>query len=497
MTPGRPGERGKTQKWNKSTEDPDEGERNMSGKKISDDKSKKDKKITNAWKKYDEKELKKVMDLSEDYRQFISKCKTERECVDEIVAQAEKNGYSNLCSVKSVKAGDRLYCVNKGKAVCLMIIGTEPLAAGMKILGAHIDSPRLDLKQNPLYEDTELAFFDTHYYGGIKKYQWVTLPMAIHGVVCKKDGSIVKVVIGEDDNDPVVGISDLLIHLAQDQMEKKGNKIVEGEDLNVLVGSMPLKDEEKEAVKANVLRLISEKYGFEEDDFLSAELEVVPAGKARDYGLDRSMIIGYGQDDRICAYTSARALFNCKKTDRTAMCILVDKEEIGSVGATGMTSFFFENMIAELLDKQGDYSELNVRRALANSHMLSSDVSAAYDPNYPSVMEKKNCAYFSRGMSFNKFTGSRGKSGSNDANPEYIAKIRVALEKHNVTYQMSELGKVDQGGGGTIAYIMAKYNMEVIDSGVALHNMHAPWEVASKADIYETEKGYEAFLKEM
>ncbi len=459
--------------------------------------SKKDDKITNAWMKYDEAGIKDIMALNEEYRQFISKCKTERECVDELVAMAEQNGYKDLYSVKKVKKGDRLYCTNKGKALCLMIIGDEPLANGMKILGAHIDSPRLDLKQNPLYEDTELAFMDTHYYGGIKKYQWVTLPMAIHGVVCKKDGSTVKVVIGEEPSDPVVGISDLLIHLAQDQMEKKGNKIVEGEDLNVLVGSMPLKDEEKNAVKANVLKLIKEKYDFEESDFMSAELEVVPAGEARDYGLDRSMIMGYGQDDRICAFTSAKALLNCKKTDRTAVCILVDKEEIGSVGATGMTSFFFENMVAELLDRMGEYSELNVRRALANSCMLSSDVSAAYDPNYPSVMEKKNCAYFSRGMSFNKFTGSRGKSGSNDANPEYIAKIRAALEKHNVSYQMSELGKVDQGGGGTIAYIMAKYNMEVIDSGVALHNMHAPWEVASKVDVYETEKGYEAFLKEM
>ena len=321
--------------------------------------------------------------------------------------------------------------------------------------------------------------------------------MAIHGVICKKDGTAVRVVIGEDDSDPVVGISDLLIHLAQDQMDKKAAKVVEGEDLNVLVGSMPLKSEEKDAVKANVLKLVSDKYGIEEADFMSAELEVVPAGRARDYGIDRSMIMGYGQDDRICAYTSAKALFNCTETDRTAVCILVDKEEIGSVGATGMTSLFFENTIAELLDRMGCYSELAVRRALQNSQMLSSDVSAAFDPNYPSVMEKKNCAYFGHGMSFNKFTGSRGKSGSNDANPEYIAKLRNALDTHGVSYQMTELGKVDQGGGGTIAYIMAKYNMDVIDSGVALQNMHAPWEVASKADIYETEKGYEAFLKEI
>jgi len=381
--------------------------------------------------------------------------------------------------------------------LALFVVGTKPLEAGMKILGAHIDSPRLDIKQNPLYEDTDLALMETHYYGGIKKYQWVATPMAIHGVICKKDGTNVKVVIGEDPKDPVVGISDLLIHLAQDQMDKKASKVIVGEDLNVLVGSIPLKDEEKEAVKKNVLKLIADRYKVDEDDFMSAELEVVPAGRARSYGLDASMVMGYGQDDRICAFTSAKALFNCTAPDRTAVCILVDKEEIGSVGATGMTSVFFENMVAELMDKLGDYSELKVRRALQNSHMLSSDVNAAFDPNYPSVMEKKNCSYLGRGMAFSKFTGSRGKSGSNDANPEFIAKLRAALDKYNIYYQMAELGKVDQGGGGTIAYIMAKYNMEVIDSGVALHNMHAPWEVSSKADIYEAEKGYEAFLKEI
>lgn len=470
----------------------------MADKKTAKKDTKKDsKKVKNAWLKYAAKDLKALNSLCDEYRDFISVCKTERECVDEIVAMAEKQGYKNLYEVKKVKAGDKLYAVNKGKAVVLFVVGTEPLEKGMKILGAHIDSPRLDIKQNPLYEDTELAFLDTHYYGGIKKYQWVTIPMAIHGVVCKKDGSVVKVVIGEDDKDPVVGISDLLIHLAQDQMDKKAAKVIEGEDLNVLVGSMPLKDEEKDAVKANVMKLIADKYDIEEADFMSAELEVVPAGRARDYGIDRSMVMGYGQDDRICAFTSAKAIFNCSSIDRTAACILVDKEEIGSVGATGMTSAFFENIIAELLDKMGAYSELAVRRALQNSHMLSSDVNAAFDPNFPSVMERKNCAYFGRGMAFSKFTGSRGKSGSNDANPEFIAKLRAALDKHEVSYQMAELGKVDQGGGGTIAYIMAKYNMEVIDSGVALHNMHAPWEVASKADIYETEKGYEAFLKEI
>ena len=415
----------------------------------------------------------------------------------EIVRQAETAGYKDLNKVKKVKAGDKLYSVNKGKAIALFVVGTKPLEDGMKILGAHIDSPRLDIKQNPLYEDTDFALLDTHYYGGIKKYQWVTLPLAIHGVVCKKDGTTVDIVIGEDPQDPVVGISDLLIHLAQDQLKKDAAKVIEGEDLNVTIGSKPLKGEEKEAVKANILKILKEKYKFGEDDFLSAELEVVPAGPARDYGLDRGMVMGYGQDDRICAFTSAKALFNTKTIDRTGVCILVDKEEIGSVGATGMHSLFFENTVAELMDKMGDYSELKVRRALANSHMLSSDVSAAYDPDFPSVMEKKNAAYMGRGMGFNKFTGSRGKSGSNDANPEFIAKLRAALDKHNVSYQFSELGKVDQGGGGTIAYIMAKYNMEVIDSGVALHNMHAPWELSSKIDIYETEKGYEAFLEEL
>ena len=460
-----------------------------------DDSKKEEKK--NAWLKYGEKELTAVNRLCEEYKDFISDCKTERECVDEIIRQAKALGYKDLSSVKKVKAGDRLYSANKGKAIALFVVGTAPLEKGMKILGAHIDSPRIDIKQNPLYEDTDFALLDTHYYGGIKKYQWVTIPLAIHGVVCKKDGTTVNVVIGEDPSDPVVGISDLLIHLSQDQLEKKAAKVIEGEDLNVTVGSRPLKGEDKEAVKANILKILKDKYKFEEDDFLSAELEVVPAGRARDYGLDRSMVMGYGQDDRICAFTSAKAIFNCTSVDRTAVCILVDKEEIGSVGATGMTSVFFENVIAELMDRMGDYSELKVRRALQNSHMLSSDVNAAFDPNFPSVMEKKNCAYLNRGMAFSKFTGSRGKSGSNDANPEFIAKLRAALDKHDVSYQMAELGKVDQGGGGTIAYIMAKYNMEVIDSGVALHNMHAPWEVSSKADIYEAEKGYEAFLKEI
>ncbi|MCR5432039.1 MAG: aminopeptidase [Lachnospiraceae bacterium] len=451
----------------------------------------------NAWLKYNANDRKKLEELCKGYIDFISDCKTERECTEEIVRQARAHGYKDLDKVKKLKAGDKVYRVNKGKAVILFNVGTKPVKEGFKILGAHIDSPRLDVKQNPLYEDSQLALLDTHYYGGIKKYQWVTLPMAIHGVICKKDGTTVKVVFGEDPEDPVVGISDLLIHLAQEQMKKDAPKVVEGEDLNVLVGSIPVKGEEKDAVKAGILKILKNKYGMTEDDFMSAELEIVPAGRARNYGLDSSMIIGYGQDDRVCAYTSAQAMFNVQNVDRTAICILTDKEEIGSVGATGMTSRFFENSVAELMDRLGCYNELDLRRALAASHMLSSDVNAAFDPNYPSVMEKKNCAYFGRGMAFSKFTGSRGKSGSNDANPEFIAQLRAALDKNNVSYQMAELGKVDLGGGGTIAYILAEYGMEVIDSGVGLHNMHAPWEVSSKADIYEATKGYEAFLNEI
>ena len=400
-------------------------------------------------------------------------------------------------SLTKVKPGDKVYFNNMDKAVALFLVGSEPLEKGMKLLGAHIDSPRIDLKQVPLYEDTEMALFDTHYYGGIKKYQWVTLPLAIHGVVVKKDGTKVNIVIGEKDSDPVVGITDLLVHLSAEQMDKKAAKVVEGEDLNVLIGSLPLKGEEKESVKGNILKLLKELYDIEEADFLSAELEVVPAGKARDFGIDRSMVMGYGQDDRVCSYTSMKALFKLDQIDRTAVCLLVDKEEVGSVGATGMHSKFFENAVAELMDKMGEYSELKLRRAFQNSHMLSSDVSAAFDPNYPAVMEKKNSAYFGRGIVFNKYTGARGKSGCNDANPEFIASLRAAMEKHDVNFQTAELGKVDQGGGGTIAYIMAQYNMEVIDSGVAVLNMHAPWEITSKADIYEAMRGYEAFLREM
>ena len=452
-----------------------------------------------AWKKYTEEDKKKVFEFAEEYRQFLSGCKTERECVTTLVADAQKNGYRDLNDIiakgEKIQAGDKVYVSVMGKTLAMFKIGTESLENGMNILGAHIDSPRIDLKQNPLYEDTDLAMLETHYYGGIKKYQWVTLPLAIHGVIAKKDGTVVNVVIGEDDNDPVVAISDLLIHLAAGQLEKNAAKVIEGEDLNILIGSMPLEGEEKEPVKKYMLKLLNEKYGIEEADFVSAELEVVPAGKARDYGIDRSMIMGYGHDDRCCAYPSYRAMLEIEETKRTCVCLLVDKEEIGSVGATGMQSRFFENAVAEIINCMEDYNDIKLRRALANSKMLSSDVSAAFDPNFPSVMEKNNCAYFGKGISFNKYTGAKGKNGSNDANAEYLGNLRRVMEKGNVSYQTSELGAVDVGGGGTIAYILARYGMEVIDSGVPVHNMHAPWEILSKADLYEALKAYVAFLK--
>ena len=454
----------------------------------------------NVWKTYGEEELAELEQVNRDYREFLDKGKTERECVKESIAIAKAAGYADLNDVivqkKTLSAGDKVYLSYMDKSLVLFHIGTRPIEEGLNILGAHIDSPRLDIKQNPLYEDTELAYLDTHYYGGIKKYQWVTIPLAIHGVVAKTDGSLVNIVIGEDENDPVVFISDLLIHLAQTQLEKKGAKVVEGEDLNIIVGNIPLKNEEKGAVKKNILKLIKEKYDIEEEDFLSAELEVVPAGRAREAGMDKSMILAYGQDDRVCAYTSLAAMVSMEQVERTACTLLVDKEEIGSVGATGMKSKFFENTLAELLDGMGVYSELTLRRVLANSKMLSSDVSAAYDPTYSSVFEKKNAAYFSKGIVINKFTGSRGKSSSNDANAEYLGEIRRIFETHNVAYQTAELGKVDQGGGGTIAYIMALYGMNVIDSGVAVLNMHAPHEAVSKADVYEAKKAYVAFISE-
>ena len=461
----------------------------------------------NAWNKYDEDMKKKVFDFADEYRRFISLCKTERECVEEGVRILKAAGYKDLKDViaadEKLKAGDKVYAVNMNKAIVAFNIGEDSIESGMNILGAHIDSPRLDIKQNPLYEETGLVLLDTHYYGGIKKYQWVATPLALHGVVALKDGTTVKVVIGEDMDDTVVGISDLLIHLASEQMDKKAAKVVEGEALDILVGSMPLKNEEtksdkedcKDAVKKNILAILKEKYGIEEEDFMSAELEAVPAGPARDYGIDRSMIIGYGHDDRVCAYPSLIALVNSDMPKRTGVRILVDKEEIGSVGATGMQSRFFENMVAEVMDRCGEYSELKLRRALANSYMLSSDVSAAYDPNYASVFEKKNAAYFGKGMVFNKYTGARGKSGSNDASAEFVGKLRKVMDDADVAFQTAELGKVDIGGGGTIAYILANLDMNVIDSGIAVQNMHAPYEVISKADLYETLKGYEAFLK--
>ncbi len=454
----------------------------------------------NAWKTYTKKDLEKIEELNKDYMDFLDKGKTERECVKRAIELAKESGYKDLKEIikkdKKIKTGDKVYYSHMDKAVVFFNIGKNPIENGMNILGAHIDSPRLDIKQNPLYEDTEIAYLDTHYYGGIKKYQWVTIPLAIHGVIAKKDGSVIDIVIGEEDSDPVVFVSDLLIHLAQTQLEKKGAKVVEGEDLNVIIGNLPVKDEEKEAVKKNILKLIKEKYDFEEEDFMSAELEVVPAGRAREAGIDRSMILAYGQDDRVCAYTSLAAMLNKNKVETTSCTLLVDKEEIGSVGATGMRSKFFENILAELLDRMGEYSDLKLRRVLSNSKMLSSDVSAAFDPTYASVFEKKNAAYFSKGIVINKYTGSRGKSGSNDANAEYLGEIRRIFDKHKVAFQTAELGKVDQGGGGTIAYIMALYGMDVIDSGVAVLNMHAPHEVVSKADVYEALKAYEAFISE-
>lgn len=455
---------------------------------------------TNAWKKYqDEDKRKAVYDFAEGYRIFLSENKTERECAAFFVEEVKRAGFENLDEViaagKTLKAGDKVYAMNKKKMVAAFVIGKRPVSEGMRILGAHIDSPRLDLKQNPLYEDTDMALLDTHYYGGVKKYQWVTLPLALHGVIAKKDGSVINVCVGEKEDDPVFGVSDLLIHLSSEQLDKKASKVIEGEDLNVLVGSIPLESEdEKECVKANVLRILCEQYDVEEEDFLSAEIEVVPAGKARDYGFDRSMIMGYGHDDRVCAYPSLVAIAEVSDVEYTSVCLLVDKEEIGSVGATGMESRFFENTVAEVMALTGETSALLLRRALRNSKALSSDVSAAYDPNYPSVMEKKNAAYFGRGIVFNKYTGARGKSGSNDASAEYVAEMRKVMDDADVCFQTAELGKVDAGGGGTIAYILGNLDMQVIDSGVAVLNMHAPWEIISKVDLYEAYKGYVAFL---
>ncbi len=450
----------------------------------------------NAWKKYNASQEKDVMKFAEGYKDFLSAAKTERLVTKEIVKRLDAKGFKNVEQVKSVKAGDKVYFVNKNKNVCAFVIGSRPIADGLRILGAHIDSPRMDLKEHPIYERNEFALGDTHYYGGIKKYQWVTIPLALHGVVCKKDGTTVEVNVGEDDKDPVVGITDLLIHLSADQLQKPAAKVIEGEGLDITLGSKPLKGEDKNAVKANILKLLKKKYDIEEEDLVSAEIEVVPAGKARDYGLDASMIAGYGHDDRCCAYTSLLALLAVESVEYTGCCILVDKEEIGSVGATGAQSRFFENAIAKLLELAGEKDVLwKARLTMENSKMLSSDVSAAFDPLYPSVSDPNNSAYFGNGLVFNKYTGARGKSGSNDANPEYYAWIRKTMDEANVNWQNAELGKVDQGGGGTIAYILGNYNMNVIDAGIPVLNMHAPQEVISKADLFEAYQGYIAFLK--
>lgn len=492
----------------------------------------------NVWETYEAKQLKKLEKLNQEYRNFLDRGKTERECIDTIVNTIEAEGYQELEKLiesgQQLQKGDKVYSVWMNKSIVMFRLGSRPMTEGINILGAHIDSPRLDVKQNPLYEDGGFAYLDTHYYGGVKKYQWVALPLAIHGVVVKKDGTTVELNVGENEDDPVFFVSDLLIHLAGEQLEKKAAKVIEGEALDLIIGSRPIvidgkdkgkaeaelqveaethktgkkakggkgKDKEdkekaaaKEAVKAGVLNILKETYGFEEEDFVSAELEIVPAGKAREAGFDRSMILAYGQDDRVCAFTSMRAMLDVKQTERTVCCILVDKEEIGSVGATGMRSHFFENAVAELMNMTGEYSELNLRRCLAHSCMLSSDVSAGFDPSYASCFEKKNAAFIGKGMVFNKFTGSRGKSGSNDANAEYIAHLRKVLDDKGVTWQTAELGKVDVGGGGTIAYILALYGMNVIDSGVAVLNMHAPWEATSKADVYEAYRGYMAFAE--
>lgn len=465
----------------------------------------------NTWETYSAKQLKEVDAFAREYMDFLDNGKTERECIDQIVNTLEDAGYRELESVgkdgKKLKAGDKVYSVWMNKSIVFFQIGREKMESGINILGAHIDSPRLDVKQNPLYEDGGFAYLDTHYYGGVKKYQWVTLPLAIHGVVVKKDGSVLEINVGENEDDPVFFVSDLLIHLAQEQLEKKGNKIIEGEALDIIVGNKPLvidrkkktdedgKGSEKDAVKKGILDILKKSYDMEEEDFISAELEVVPAGKAREAGFDRSMILAYGQDDRVCAFSSLKAMLEIGQTARTSCCILVDKEEVGSVGATGMQSKFFENAVAEVMNLLGEYSELNLRRCLAHSCMLSSDVSSAFDPTYAASFDKKNVAYLGCGMVFNKFTGSRGKSGSNDANAEYLGHIRSIFETEKVNFQTAELGKVDLGGGGTIAYILALYGMNVIDSGVAVLNMHAPWEATSKADVYETKRGYVAFLK--
>lgn len=447
----------------------------------------------NAWKKYNQEQMKEVMNFSETYKKFLTAGKTEREITKLSIEVLEEKGFKNIDKVSSVKPGDKLYKINRNKNVCAFVMGTEPLTNGIRILGAHIDSPRLDIKQNPVYESQGFALLDTHYYGGIKKYQWVTIPLALHGVVVKKSGEVVDIVIGEDANDPVVGISDLLIHLSGDQLQKTASKVIDGEGLDLTIGSIPLEGTEKDAVKANVLKLLNEKYGIEEEDFLSAEIEVVPADATRDYGLDRSMVAGYGHDDKVCAFTSLYAILEVNNPKFTSCCILVDKEEVGSIGSTGAQSRFFENTICDLLELSGSDSS-KLRHVLTNSKMLSSDVSAGFDPLFPEVNDSKNAAYLGNGIVFNKYTGARGKSGCNDANPEFIAWLRKVMDEENINFQTAELGKVDQGGGGTIAYILGNLNMDVIDAGIPVLNMHSPMEIVSKADVYEAYKAYVAFL---
>ena len=448
----------------------------------------------NVWKKYDNDKMKDLMDFNEEYKVFLSKGKTERLCVKEAILLAEQSGFRNITEFNHLHPGDKVYVLNKEKNIATFVIGDEPLENGLLILGAHIDSPRLDLKQNPLYESDDLVYLDTHYYGGIIKYQWVTTPLSLVGVVVKKDGTKVEISIGEHPNDPVLGVTDLLPHLAQEKMQKTANKVIEGENLDLLIGSLPTQNEEKDACKKTILTLLKKLYDIEEEDFLSAELEIVPSGPARDFGLDRSMIAGYGHDDRVCAFTSLKAVLDTPKGKKTTCAVLVDKEEIGSVGATGADSVWFENTIAELIALTTDYNDLKLRHALANSEMLSSDVSAAMDPLYPSVMEKKNTSFLGNGICFNKYTGSRGKGGCNDAQPEFIAKLRKIMDEDGVHFQTAELGKVDQGGGGTIAYLLAKYNMNVIDAGVPVLSMHSPMEIVSKADVYEAYVAYKTFL---
>lgn len=452
----------------------------------------------NIYEHCSDEKLSSIQNFNEDYKAFLSYGKTERLCVKQATKLAQEKGFILLDDIinqhKEIKAGDKIYAINKNKNIVLFKIGTKPVVDGLRILGAHIDSPRLDVKQNPLYQKDDFALLDTHYYGGIKKYQWVTIPLALHGVVIKKDGTTIDVNIGEEKGDPIFGISDLLIHLSADQLQKPASKVIEGEDLDLTIGSIPLKGEEKEAVKKNVLKLLKDKYDIEEEDFLSSEIEVVPAGEARDYGLDRSMVAGYGHDDRVCAFTSLRAVLDEGDVEYTSCCILVDKEEIGSVGATGAQSKYFEDVIALLLDTMGYHSYLDLKKAMTNSKMLSSDVSAGFDPLFASVNDPKNAAYFNRGIVFNKYTGARGKSGSNDANPEYVAWVRKILDEEQIHFQTAELGKVDQGGGGTIAYILGNYNMNVLDAGIAVFNMHAPMEIVSKADVYEAYLAYKAFL---